>query len=156
MAEITAPMPTQTQYQYTGNNDPNNTSDCHRPPSSSLPLVIQNTGHQNLVEKLEFKVRRCRAVWTGRILVDNNHCSFYTPKLFSSSQKCQGSVTGRFNNFIGLGLFRMGSSYCTHTHTDTHSQKKNPRYFKVLDFSKLFKLQMRLETEIYFTEFSHT
>lgn len=123
MAEITAPLPTQTQHQYTGNNDPNKTSDRHRPPSSSPSLVIQNTGHHDLGEKLEFKVRRCRAAWTGRFLVDKDHCRFYTPKLFSSSQKCQGSVTGRRDNFIGLAGFCMGSSYCTHTHTDTHSQE---------------------------------
>lgn len=120
MAEITAPMPTQTSISTQETMTPTTPVTATDLPVP-LSLVIQNTGHHNLGEKLEFKVRRCRAVWTGRFLVEKDHCSFYTPKLFSSSQKCQGSVTGRRNNFIGLALFCMGSSYCTHT--DTHSHK---------------------------------
>lgn len=35
-----ASMPTQTQYQYTGNTNPNNSSHCHQ-TSQFLPPVVQ-------------------------------------------------------------------------------------------------------------------
>lgn len=49
-------------------------------------------------------------MWTGRNLVDKSHYTFYTQKLFNGSQKCQDSVTGSLNNFIGFGLFGLGSA----------------------------------------------
>lgn len=119
-ARITALTPTQTQcLTNTGNNESNNintlwqttTSDLPAPPFCSSYSVIQNTqDFRKLLRKLEFQVRRCWAVWTGRNLVDKSHYTFYTQKLFSGSQKCQDSVTGSLNNFIRFGLFCLGSA----------------------------------------------
>lgn len=119
-ARITALTPTQTQcLTNTGNNESNNinalwqttTSDLPAPPFCSSSSVIQNTqDFRKLLRELEFQVGRCLAVWTGRNLEDRSHYTFYTQKPFSESQKCQDSVTGSLNNFIGFGLFCFGSA----------------------------------------------
>lgn len=64
-------------------------------------------------------------MWTGRNLVDKRLYTFYTQELFSGSQKCQDSVTGSLNNFIGFGLFCLGTAGFS-------LEKKNVnKYFKV-------------------------
>lgn len=58
-------MPTQTQYQYTGNTNPNNSSHCHQ-TSQFLPPVLQKNNNnspqqtnkkntEQFLKKLEFK-----------------------------------------------------------------------------------------------------
>lgn len=49
-------------------------------------------------------------MWTRSNLVDKSRYTFYTQKPFSGSQKCQDSVTGCLNNFIGLGFICLGSA----------------------------------------------
>lgn len=78
-----------------------------QPPCFSPLLLFPS---QPKHRKQEFLSGRWWAVWTRSNPVDKSRYTFYTQKPFSGSQKCQDSVTGCLNNFIGLGFICLGSA----------------------------------------------
>lgn len=138
MAEITASMPTQTQYQYTGNNNPNNPSDRHRPPSSSFPSVIRKiqdiaTFWRNWNFKSE-DVEQCRPEgfqWIRTIVV------FILPNFSAAARSVRAVSRDALTTLFGQDCFAW-VALTAHTHTLTQTCTKQGILRSYSEYSKLF------------------